>query len=63
MDSLVKYANNPKIAANLTNRFVYPYKWENGVAFIEMAMSEAPPFLLCMGVEGEAIGGIGLHAQ
>ena len=33
LESLVRYANNPKIANNLTDKFPYPYTKENGKMF------------------------------
>jgi RimJ/RimL family protein N-acetyltransferase len=63
LDSLVKYANNPKIAANLTNGFPNPYHRENGEAFINMAMEHDPIQIFAIDIKGEACGGIGLHPQ
>lgn len=42
LEALVKYANNPKIAANMTNHFPFPYTRESGAKFIEMATSSDP---------------------
>jgi RimJ/RimL family protein N-acetyltransferase len=61
LGSLVKHANNPKIAANMTDAFPHPYSEENGKAFIAMAMSA--PSILAIEVNGEAVGGIGIHPQ
>ncbi|MFL5765692.1 MAG: GNAT family N-acetyltransferase [Bacteroidia bacterium] len=63
LDSLVRYANNPKIASRLTDAFPYPYTAENGRAFIEMATRNSPVNVFCIDINGEACGGIGLHAQ
>lgn len=63
LDSLVKYANNPNIAKNLTNGFPHPYTEENGKKFIEIATSNAPTTIFAIEVNGEACGGIGLHLQ
>ena len=63
LDSLVKYANNPKIAANLTNAFPHPYYRENGEAFIIMVMKYNPVQVFAIDIDGEACGGIGLHPQ
>lgn len=63
LDSLVKYANNPNIAKNLTNGFPHPYTEENGKKFIEMATSNSPTTIFAIEVNGEACGGIGLHLQ
>lgn len=61
LGSLVKHANNPKIAANMTDAFPHPYSEENGKAFIAMAMRA--PSILAIEVNGEAVGGIGIHPQ
>ena len=61
LDSLVKYANNPRVAQNLMNRFPHPYTEANGKVFIGMAMGSTPANILAIEVEGSAAGGIGLH--
>ena len=63
IDSLVKYANNSKIAANLTNQFPHPYTKENGEAFITMATQNNPITIYAIDINGIAAGGIGLHLQ
>lgn len=63
LDSLVKYANNPKIANNLTDKFPYPYTKENGKMFIEMATKNDPVNIFAIDINGEACGGIGIHPQ
>ncbi len=63
LESLVKYANNPNIAVNLTNGFPHPYTEEVGRGFIKMAMKGTPKNILAITVDNEAIGGIGLHLQ
>jgi RimJ/RimL family protein N-acetyltransferase len=62
-ESLMKYADNPKIAANLTDQFPHPYKRENAEAFIAMATKNDPLNIFAISVNGEAVGGIGLHFQ
>lgn len=63
LDSLVCHANNPRIAQNLMNRFPHPYTAENGAGFIATAMGSAPAKILAIAIEGEVVGGIGLHPQ
>jgi ribosomal-protein-alanine N-acetyltransferase len=63
LDSLVKYANNPKIANNLTDKFPYPYTKENGKNFIEFATKNTPTNIFAIDINGEACGGIGIHPQ
>lgn len=63
LENLVKYANNSKIAQNLTDAFPHPYTEETGKAFIEMAMKKDPPTLFAISLDDELVGGIGLHPQ
>lgn len=63
IDSLMEYANNPKIAANLTNQFPHPYTRESGEQFIEMATQHSTPTIFAIDINGKASGGIGLHSQ
>lgn len=63
LESLVKYANNPKIAKNLTDGFPHPYTEEKGRAFIDMATKDNPIHIFAIDVNGEAVGGIGIHPQ
>jgi len=63
LESLVKYANNPSIARNLTNQFPHPYLLQHGRQFIEMAMSHNPVRIFTIEINGEAAGGIGIHPQ
>ena len=48
IESLVKYANNYKIAKNLTNQFPHPYTRDNGEAFITMATKNDPPTIFAI---------------
>ena len=61
--SLVKYANNPNIAKFMTNGFANPYNEENGKAFIAFATKDNPIHIFAIDIDGEAIGGIGIHPQ
>lgn len=63
IDSLVKYANNPKIARFLTDAFPHPYTVENGLAFIAFATKDTPTRIFAIDINGEAVGGIGVHPQ
>jgi [ribosomal protein S5]-alanine N-acetyltransferase len=63
LPNLVQYANNYKVAKNLTNRFPHPYGEEDGKAFINMATSIAPISIMAITINDEAIGGIGVHLQ
>ena len=61
---IVRYANNPKIAANLRDGFVHPYGLEDAARFLEMAMAKDPQtfFAIVQGDENndEVIGAIGM---
>ncbi len=63
LDSLVRSANNPKIARNLTNKFPYPYTEENGRDFLNFATQTKPVNIFAIDIGGSAVGGIGLHPQ
>ena len=63
LDSLVKYANNPRISDNLTNKFPSPYTRENGKNFIEFATKNDPVNIFTVDINGAACGGIGIHPQ
>ncbi len=63
LTSLVLHANNSNIANHMTNKFPHPYTTENGKAFIEFASSHNPHHILAIEINGEAVGGIGIHPQ
>lgn len=63
VEDLVKYANNPRVAANLTDGFPHPYTKADAERFITMAMSATPTRIFAIELNGEAVGGIGLHLQ
>lgn len=63
LDSLVKHANNPNIAKFMTDGFPHPYTKENGEKFIAMATKDDPIHIFAIDVNGEAVGGIGIHPQ
>lgn len=63
LQSLVKYANNTKIAQFMTNQFPHPYTEETGKAFIEFCMSHYPTRIFTFEINGKASGGIGIHPQ
>ena len=63
LDNLVKYANNWNVAKNLTDQFPHPYTEEAGKAFIGFANSDDPVHIFVIDIEGQAVGGIGIHPQ
>lgn len=60
---LVHFANNPRIANNLTDAFPHPYTEQDGIEFINMAANDRPTLIFAIEVDGKAAGGIGLHQQ
>lgn len=63
LDNLVIFANNKKIADNLTDAFPHPYKREDGIAYITTFGAESPQRIFAIEVEGIACGSIGLYPQ
>ncbi len=63
LDSLIKYANNWNVAKNLTDKFPHPYTQNDGKSFIEFATADNPIHIFAIEVNGEAVGGIGIHPQ
>ncbi len=63
LKDLVHFANNPRIANNLTDAFPHPYTEKHGVDFIKMAANDRPTLIFAIEVDGKAAGGIGLHQQ
>jgi len=63
LNSLVKFANNYEIAKNLTNQFPHPYTEAHGRAFLNMVAKPNPTRIFAIDVEGQAVGGIGVHPQ
>lgn len=57
--SFVRYANNRNISRNLRDGFPYPYGLEDAQRFL--GKMENNPLVLCVVVDGEAVGGIGIH--
>ncbi|HPT20648.1 MAG TPA: GNAT family protein [Bacteroidales bacterium] len=63
IESLVKYANNPDIAKNLTNAFPHPYTQQSGEAYLETVCSQKPVRVFAIEADGEAVGSIGVFPQ
>jgi RimJ/RimL family protein N-acetyltransferase len=61
--SLVAQANNRKIWMNLRDRFPHPYSKSDGQAFIRASRKMDPECNFAIAVDGQAVGGIGLHLQ
>lgn len=62
LPSLVKHANDPSVAANLTDAFPHPYTEESGRSFLAEAMKDVP-LRRCIDIDGETCGAIGLHPK
>ncbi|MBK9176823.1 MAG: GNAT family N-acetyltransferase [Flavobacteriales bacterium] len=62
LPALVKHANDPGIAAFLSDAFPHPYTDEHGRAFLAEAQQRLP-FRRCIDIGGEACGAIGLHPR
>lgn len=63
LPSLVKYANNPNIASNLSDGFPHPFTEADGKRFLEHFQEEDSGTVLCIEVDGEAAGSIGIHPR
>jgi ribosomal-protein-alanine N-acetyltransferase len=63
LNSLVKYANNWNVAKNLTNKFPFPYTKKDGRSFIEYATKNKPITIFAIELDGQAVGGIGIHQK
>lgn len=63
LNNLVKFANNWNIAKNLTDKFPFPYTEENGKMFIDFASKDDPIHIFAIDIDGQSVGGIGIHPQ
>ena len=59
--SLVRHANNPRVAAMMRDAFPSPYTKDDARRFIDLATTPGPRLFLAIEVDGEAQGGIGIH--
>ena len=50
LPSLVKYANNPKIASDLSDGFPHPFTEEDGKHFLNLFLNEESGLVLCIEV-------------
>jgi len=60
-ESLVRHADNPRIAAMMRDAFPSPYTRKDAQRFITMATGPAPDLFLAIDINGEAVGGVGIH--
>ena len=59
LDALVRYANNPKIAANLRDQFPHPYTRAAAVAYLADVRTAEIETSFAIEYVGEAVGGVG----
>jgi RimJ/RimL family protein N-acetyltransferase len=60
-ESLVRHADNPRIAAMMRDAFPSPYTQKDAQRFITMATGPEPDLFLAIDINGEAVGGVGIH--
>lgn len=61
-ESLARHANNEKIAMNLRDGFPHPYTLQDAKDWINMVINNKKDLIYAIEIDGEACGGIGLHA-
>jgi len=61
--SLVIYANNYNVSRFLRDAFPYPYTLADAVRWIDMVLDNRHDIILAIEVNGEAVGGIGIHGM
>lgn len=61
--ALARHANNPRVWANLRDRFPSPYTLDEAEAWVRHCTRVTPATDFAIAVEGEAIGGIGVVLQ
>ena len=59
LDALLRYANNPNIAANLRDQFPHPYTRRDGIDYLNYVREMDVPTSFALEFAGEAVGGIG----
>ena len=59
LKSLVRHADNPKIAANLRDQFPHPYTRRDAIDFLDYVRSQEPECAFAIEYGGEAVGGVG----
>jgi [ribosomal protein S5]-alanine N-acetyltransferase len=63
LDNIVRFANNKKIADNLTDAFPFPYSREDGIDFLNRYKDDDPLRVFAIEVDGIACGSIGIVPQ
>lgn len=62
LDALLRHADDPQVSRGLRDRFPWPYTRAHGEAFLASCQQAEGEWRLAIEVDGEAAGGIGLHA-
>ena len=64
-ESIVKYANNPRIAKDLKDVFPHPYTLDDAHYFINQCIhrDESKQLIKAIVVDGEAVGSVGITVQ
>ncbi len=63
IDSIVKYADNPRIAMQLEDRFPSPYQREDAERWLRHLAEQDPLTHFAIAAPSETIGGIGLNLR
>jgi len=63
LESLVRHADNYNIAKFMSDQFPHPYTEASGRNFIAFATKDDPVHIFAIDVNGQAVGGIGIHPQ
>ncbi len=61
IDSLVRHANNQRIADNLRDQFPYPYTRRAAIDYLDFAREQSPERSFAIEHAGEAVRGIGFQ--
>ncbi len=59
-EAVAKHANDKGVAENLRDAFPHPYTLADAEGFLERVLGVENPSLLCIEIDGEAAGGIGV---
>jgi len=62
-ESIVRYANNPRVARNLRDRFPHPYTDRDARNWLDVVVDADPETNFAIVVGGEAVGGVGYTLQ
>jgi RimJ/RimL family protein N-acetyltransferase len=60
LDALLRHADNPRVAANLRDRFPHPYTRPDGEAWLAVALAMRPETAFVIEADGGLVGGIGV---